>query len=262
MDTPSILLVRSGRPPWRDSVRGDIIRALRSKPQSIPMILTPAGLLPFDLEDWAPLCHIQASLSTWNQMELPSDDDVLRIGLTGLSVDVLNVMESSSDEDDGAIRSWIEHSQISAKCSVLLGMDRNLAWEWLEGMTVQRSSTGRIKNVFDSDGNHVLSPRLNDGALSLTTPGAIALHSLDAGLPEVVSIDDAVPYLRAGRNVIHGFISKAEDTVRPGIPALIVDTSGNLVAHGIPTSTAEEMNRFRKGIAVRVRGGVANEDEL
>ena len=262
MDAPCILLVRSGRPPWRDSVRGDIIRALRSKPQSIPMIQTPAGLLPFDLEDWAPLCHIQASLSTWNQMEFPSEDDFLRIGLTGVSVEVLEVMESSSDDDDGAIRSWIERSQVSAKCSVLLGMDRKVAWDWLEGMTVQRSSTGRIKNVFDSNGVHVLSPRLNDGGLSLTTPGAIALHSLDAGLPKVVSIDDAVPFLRAGRNVIHGFIIEADDTVRPGVPALIVDTSDTLVAHGIPTSTAEEMGRFRKGIAVRVRGGVANEDEL
>ena len=226
------------------------------------MIQTPVGLLPFDLEDWAPLCHIQAPMSTWNQMELPSEADLLRIGLSGVSIEVLEAMESSSDEDDATIRSWIERSQVSAKCSVLLGMDRNVAWEWLEGMTVQRSSTGRIKNVFDSDGIHVLSPRLNDGGLSLTTPGAIVLHSLDSGLPKIVSIDDAVPFLRNGRNVIHGFIIKAEDTVRPGIPALIVDTSDTLVAHGIPTSTAEEMNRFRKGIAVRVRGGVANDDEL
>ena len=262
MGAPSILLIRSGRPPWRDSVRGDIIRALRRKPQSIPMIQTPVGLLPFDLEDWAPLCHIQAPMSTWDQMELPSEADLLRIGLSGVSIEVIEVMESSSDEDDATIRSWIERSQVSAKCSVLLGMDRNVAWEWLEGMTVQRSSTGRIKNVFDSDGIHVLSPRLNDGGLSLTTPGAIALHSLNAGLPKIVSIDDAVPFLRNGRNVIHGFIIKAEDTVRPGIPVLIVDTSDDLVAHGIPTSTAEEMGRFRKGIAVRVRGGVVNEDEL
>ena len=262
MDAPCVLLVRSGRPPWRDSVRGDIIRALRSKPQSIPMIQTPAGLLPFDLEDWAPLCHIQAPMSTWNQMELPSEADLLRIGLSGVSIEVLEVMESSSDEDDATIRSWIERSQVSAKCSVLLGMDRNVAWKWLEGMTVRRSSTGRIKNVFDSDDIHVLSPRLNDGGLSLTTPGAITLHSLDAGLPKIVSIDDAVPFLRNGRNVIHGFIIEAEDTVRPGIPVLIVDTSDDLVAHGIPTSTAEEMGRFRKGIAVRVRGGVVNEDEL
>ena len=76
--------------------------------------------------------------------------------------------------------------------------------------------------------------RLNDGGLSLTTPGAIALHSLDGILPKIVSIDDAVPFLRNGRNVIHGFIIKAEDTVRHGIPVLIVDTSDDLVAHGIP----------------------------
>ena len=105
MGAPSILLIRSGRPPWRDSVRGDIIRALRRKPQSLPMIQTPVGLLPFDLEDWAPLCHIQAPMSTWDQMELPSEADLLRIGLSGVSIEVLEVMESSSDEDDATIRS-------------------------------------------------------------------------------------------------------------------------------------------------------------
>ena len=51
-------------------------------------------------------------------------------------------------------------------------------------------------------------------------------------VPKIVSIDDVVPFLRNGRNVIHGFIIKAEDTVRPGILALIVDTSDDLVAHG------------------------------
>ena len=217
-----------------------------------------AGPLPFDLEDWSPLCHIQA-VSSEPDMSSSLMDGALAVYL---DVKVPSPDVSSSDEDDAAIRTWIERSQVSAKCSVLLGMDRSKAWEWLEGMTVQRSSTGRIKNVFDADGTHVLSPRLNDGGLSLTTSGAIALHALDAGLPEVVSIDDAVPFLRAGRNVIHGFIEGTRNDVRLGLPTLVVDSSGALVAHGVPTSTAEEMQRFSKGIAVRVRGGVVNEDKL
>ena len=258
MNNPKMLLISGGVPPWRDSVRGDVIRSLRSDPQCIPIIVMKAGPLPFDLEDWSPLCHIQA-VSSEPDMSSSLMDGALAVYL---DVKVPSPDVSSSDEDDAAIRTWIERSQISAKCSVLLGMDRSKAWEWLEGMTVQRSSTGRIKNVFDADGTHVLSPRLNDGGLSLTTSGAIALHALDAGLPEVVSIDDAVPFLRAGRNVIHGFIEGTRNDVRLGLPTLVVDSSGALVAHGVPTSTAEEMQRFSKGIAVRVRGGVVNEDKL
>ena len=90
--------------------------------------------------------------------------------------------------------------------------------------------------------------------------GATSLHRLDANLPEVVSVDDAVPFVRAGRNVIHGFIEETRNGVRPGLPILIVDGSGRLVAHGIPTSTSQEMKRFRKGVAIRVRGGIKMED--
>ncbi|MAK26261.1 MAG: hypothetical protein CMA02_03215 [Euryarchaeota archaeon] len=254
MKNPQILLISSGRPPWRDSVRGDVIRALRSEPQSIPMIRTPVGFLPFDLEDWAPLCHIQATASTWDSQSSNSDL------MSGASIKILEVMESSSDDQDNEIRSWLERSQISAKCSVFLGIERNKAWDWLEGMTVQRSSTGRINNVFNSEGEHILSPRLNDGGLSLTSLGATSLHHLDANLPEVVSVDDAVPFVRTGRNVIHGFIEETRNGVRPGLPALIVDSSGALIAHGIPTSTPQEMKRFRKGVAIRVRGGIKMED--
>ena len=50
---PNILLIKSGRSPWRDSVKSDIIHALSKNPNQIPIIQTPNGLLPFDLEDWA-----------------------------------------------------------------------------------------------------------------------------------------------------------------------------------------------------------------
>ena len=270
MNNPSMLLIKGQAPPWRDSLRGDVIRALRLNPQCIPIIVMKAGFLPFDLEDWSPLCHIQSvsPFSTGMSSGLMygaraetldvEEGCIVRRGGSKVPLNDASSEATSSNEDDDAIRKWLERSQISAKCSVFLGMDNVNTWEWLEGMTVQRSSTGRIKNVFDADGKHVLSPRLNDGGLSLTTRGAIALHALDAGLPEVISIDDAVPFLRAGRNVMHGFIAGTRNDVRIGLPALIVDSSGDLVAHGIPTSTAEEMGRFRKGIAVRVRGGIAS----
>ena len=68
------------------------------------------------------------------------------------------------------------------------------------------SSTGRIRNVKDSQGRHILSPRLGDGGLSLTDEGAKLLHALELE-PEhapatLTVVEDAVPFVGAGRNVM------------------------------------------------------------
>ena len=77
------------------------------------------------------------------------------------------------------------------------------------------SRTGRVRNVMDDEGRHVLSPRYDDGGLSLTAEGAhLALRLLEAegspdDAPSVARVwipTDAVPFVRKGRNVIHGFI--------------------------------------------------------
>ncbi len=257
LSKPGVLLVMSGRSPWRDSVKSDIIRSIYKNPNQIPMIQTPNGLLPFDLEDWAPLCHIQAFDSVWSSLPLPSDENLKELGLDPNN---MSILESTDERIDPEIRKqifeWLEKSQISAKCAVFLGSSRKSTQEWLEGMTADRSSTGRIRNVFTNDGRHVLSPRLHDGGISLTSEGAKDLHSIGEGPPRLVLQKDAIPFVRDGRNVIHGFVEEVDEDIIPGLACLIIDEAGNLIAHGVSKCTSNEIKSFRKGIAIRTRGGI------
>ena len=261
MHDPGILLIKSGRSPWRDSVKTDIIRALTKNANQIPIIQTPNGLLPFDLEDWAPICHIQAFDSIWSSMPPPSFESLKDLGLNPSCISILKSTNQVLDRVERVqIHEWLELSQISAKCSVFLGANRDLTTDWLEGMSVERSSTGRIRNVFSADGRHILSPRLHDGGISLTNEGAKDLHSLGKGPPRLVLQDDAIPYVRNGRNVIHGFIERADDNIAPGLACLILDSNGDLVAHGVSRCTSNEILKFTKGVAVRTRGGIKIHD--
>ena len=68
-------------------------------------------------------------------------------------------------------------------------------------------------------------------------------------------VDDAIPFVGKGRNVMHGYISGADSHIIPGQPCLVVDSKGTLVAHGTPLTNHLEMQFLRKGIAVKVRMG-------
>jgi archaeosine-15-forming tRNA-guanine transglycosylase len=54
---------------------------------------------------------------------------------------------------------------------------------------------------------------------------------------------------------MHGYISGADEHIIPGQPCLVVDSLGNLVAHGTALTTSTEMRVLKKGIAVKIRGG-------
>tara|TARA_Y100000590_G_scaffold456206_1_gene606351 strand:+ start:123 stop:524 length:402 start_codon:yes stop_codon:yes gene_type:complete len=128
-----------------------------------------------------------------------------------------------------------------------------------------------------SQGEHILSPRLTDGGISLTIQGANAANEMHnskppefgtgegdsefPGLPRVCIIDDAVPFVGKGRNVMHGYISGADSHLIPGQPCIVVDSKGDLVAHGTPITTHLEMAHMRKGVAVKVRAGAMKPDE-
>ena len=135
-----------------------------------------------------------------------------------------------------------------------------MATDFVGQATFVMSSTGRIRNVKDSQGRHILSPRLGDGGLSLTDEGAKLLHALELE-PEhapatLTVVEDAVPFVGAGRNVMHGFILNASGHLRPGSTCLVLAPDGALIAHGVAQCTREEALAMQKGIAVRVRGGL------
>ena len=61
---------------------------------------------------------------------------------------------------------------------VLYNIDYRDATSIMTDSTYVMSRTGRIRNVINSNGVHIVSPRLAEGGLSLTVEGAKLLHSL------------------------------------------------------------------------------------
>ena len=72
----------------------------------------------------------------------------------------------------------------------------------------------------------------------------------------VVVDNDAEPFVRKGRNVFHGFIKGCDPWLRPSEPCLICNEAGELIGHGVPTSTSDDFRVMKKGIAVKTRDGI------
>ena len=275
-DPKQVVIIEGSKPPWRNSSLHTVISCLKDEPNSIILISTPIGLIPYSMEDVSPWCHIDGSDEIW---DLPLDEEEIIQELYELDLSDLPFIRISPgpapDEritDNQTIRDWLDRCSIVDKLSVLNGISPSLGCKITSDMTSRRSKTNRMVNVY-SDGVHIISPRLNDGGISLTLEGARMLNSNSSNIPllfgdehegeeldhpglaRVMIIDDAVPFVGQGRNVMQGYVLGADPHLIPGQPCLVVDSSGVLVAHGLAITTAREMAYLTKGLAVRVRNG-------
>jgi uncharacterized protein with predicted RNA binding PUA domain len=182
-------------------------------------------------------------------------------------------------EGSQIIRDWLDKCSIVDKLSVLNGLSPTYGCKITSEMTSRRSKTDRMVNLY-SKGVHVISPRLNDGGISLTLEGARLLHSYSSkpplsfgeehsgeeldhpGIARVMIIDDAIPFVGQGRNVMQGYVLGADPHLIPGQPCLVVDSKGDLVAHGLAITTAREMAYLNKGLAVRIREGALKDSDI
>ena len=156
-------------------------------------------------------------------------------------------------------------------CSTL---SHEVAHDVMNGATFVVNREGRMKNINNKAGEHLFSPRLRDGGLSMATAGAQALfdrrsEALPSALPRtewwghsgqgpavVIVDDDAEPFVRKGRNVFHGFALACDPWLAPGEPCLIANQAGEFLGHGVSQCTSTELACLSKGIAVKTRGGV------
>jgi archaeosine-15-forming tRNA-guanine transglycosylase len=250
------------------------------------MILTPLGLVPWGLEDLNPWAHIEGPDWLWKRrpdmMWIKEELERLGIferrilcldisdseGLHQKAFDLLEIEESERDEE------MLKRCQIFDKLVVLNNINPDDAEDIIENASFIMSKTGRIKNVIHADGRHLFSHRLAEGGISLTIDGAKWAHSLRKdpipdgfgeegilntcakGIAWVVVDDDAAPFIRQGRTVMHGFILGCDGWTRPDETVLIVDKKGDLLGFGRSQSTVSEMEHFRKGIAVKTREGL------
>ena len=292
--TPVDVLVLNGKPgPWRQRCDLLVTRLKHVLPQLEILVQTPIGLLPYSLEDLNPFGQVDGPTWLWKRRlnpvllreetkRLHIDADrilILDIGQDALiqqASDLLmkhGILQQPIQVDDtelSLLRDKLRRRQVLDKLAVLMNVDYGAAAALIDSCTYVIGGTGRVKNVIDQHGNHILSPRLTDGGLSVTDLGAKVIHDcrsisvseegkfspydgLGDGPPVLVVEQDAVEFVLRGRNVFHGFIIKCDSWLKAGQTCFIVDEQGTLIGHGISQCDADEVLRFRKGIAVRVR---------
>ena len=296
-ETEHVVVFHGIRGPFRERIN-DVLEWLKTHHDGVqPMILTPLGLVPVSLEDLNPFAHLDAP--TWVLRHQPEPDwirrELTRLGLhsqpfatvdvngDGMKQRLASALETlglshevhqpiSADQREQA-RASLRHEQGVDKQCVMLNLDRTSAEQVMKGATFVVNREGRMKNINDTDGAHLFSPRLRDGGFSLATAGAHALlevrtEPLPTSLPRtewwghgskgpalVVVNEDAEPFVRKGRNVFHGFVKACDPWLAPGEACIITNEEGSLLGHGVSQCTSTEMATFTKGIAVKTRGG-------
>jgi len=269
-----VIILEGFQPPWRNSAKEKIIQLLDEIPETVILILTPLGLIPYTIEDLSPWCHLNGPNDMWNDslFDYEVEELLSELGLSSYSYTIINKNDEDISEvkTSPEIRKWLDRCSIVDKLSILCGLHPLEGCKFTENMTSRKSSTDRMVNIF-SDEKHVLSPRLTDGGISLTIDGAKKLLDLNQnplpdfnqlpsdeifpGIPRVRIVDDAIPFVGKGRNVMHGYILGADPHLIPGQQCIVISSSGELIAHGIAITTSLEMRYMKKGIAVKVKNG-------
>ena len=291
---PTDVLVLNGKPgPWRQRCDLLVLRLKHVLPDLEILVQTPLGLLPYSLEDLNPFAQVDGPSWLWKRrintvllrqelQRLHIDADrvlILDIGADSLIQEASNLfikhglLEEEIRVDDAALpelRDALRRRQILDKLVVCSNVGYEEAASIIDSCTYIIGGTGRVKNVIDKNGTHILSPRLTDGGLSITDMGSKIFYDCrtapvdgdgryqpTSGLgqgPAVLMVEqDAVEFVLRGRNVFHGFIVACDPWLKAGQTCFIVDEQGALIGHGLAQCDADEALRFKKGIAVRTR---------
>ena len=115
--------------------------------------------------------------------------------------------------------------------------------------------TGRIKN-FGMDGKLAATLR-TDGGLALTIFGAQYLLDRSEAFIEncVVPSGDAIPFVSEGRSLFCKHVERCGSNVLPGSDVAVIDER-KVIAIGVSLLPGPLMNRFSRGVAIKVREGL------
>ncbi len=115
--------------------------------------------------------------------------------------------------------------------------------------------TGRIRYVY-LEGRRLATLRPKDGLFSLSILGAERIVKNVPGVGYIVTIQDEVSdFISSGGDAFAKHVVKAGDEIRPRDEVVVVDSRKRVLAVGRALLSGEEMEVFRRGVAVRVRRG-------
>jgi len=119
--------------------------------------------------------------------------------------------------------------------------------------------TGRIRRVYLKR-KLLATLRPTDGMFSLTIAGAKRLLPGIGSLRLGVKVSsEAAPFIAQGRSVFAKHIIAADTEIRPQEEVIVLNGDNKVLAVGKAILTGREMKAFKRGVAVRVRKGVAEE---
>lgn len=116
--------------------------------------------------------------------------------------------------------------------------------------------TGRIRHVFFKR-RLIATLRPTDGFFSLTVEGGDHLMLVEPNRLWVEVQDNVTDFISMGRTVFAKHVIRCDVEIRPGEEVVVVDSQRRVVAVGRAILSGEEMLVFQRGIAVRIRRGVA-----
>ncbi|UCC33548.1 MAG: pseudouridine synthase [Candidatus Bathyarchaeota archaeon] len=119
--------------------------------------------------------------------------------------------------------------------------------------------TGRIRYIYLDD-RRLATLRPTDGLFSLSIEGGKRI--IDGVKPPRMWVKvhkEATPFIIEGRSVFAKHVIDADEEIRPQEEVIVINEEGGVLAVGRAILTGSEMKAFKRGVAVKVRKGVAEE---
>lgn len=124
---------------------------------------------------------------------------------------------------------------------------------------VYSKKTGKIRYVYLGE-RRLATLRPTNGLFSLSITGAKRImENVKPPRLWVRVNDEAAPFIKEGRSVFAKHVSDADEEIRPMEEVTVINEEGEVLAVGKAVLTGEEMKAFKKGVAVKVRRGAAEE---
>lgn len=124
---------------------------------------------------------------------------------------------------------------------------------------VYSKRTGRIRHIYLGE-KMLATLRPTNGLFSLTITGAKRM--IEHVKPKRLWVriqEEAIPFVAKGKSVFAKHVVDADKEIRPQEEVIVIDDKDEVLAVGRAILTGEEMTAFKRGVAVRVRRGVAEE---
>ena len=122
---------------------------------------------------------------------------------------------------------------------------------------VYSKNTGKIRHIHLKE-ELLATLRPTTGLFVLTLAGAKRVVREVKPLRYWVKIqDEAEPFVSKGRSAFAKHVIDADDEIRPQDEVLVINRENEVLAVGRALLSGKEMKEFSRGMAVRVRRGVA-----